>query len=181
MNPYKVLGIRPNASLDEIKDAYESLANTYNTNEFNGSPEEFLAEDKLSEINEAYTFLVNDLKYKDIRTLIENKQFLSAETELNLLGDKNSPEWNYLKGFVLLKKGWFQAGVTHLKAAAELNPSNSEYQEALMVIAKKVKHEFPVVTRESHRNSRKSTCFPRHRKMRPFVRYSISREVHVPS
>lgn len=156
MNPYKVLGIRPNASLDEIKDAYESLANTYNTNEFNGSPEEFLAEDKLSEINDAYTFLVNDLKYKDIRTLIENKQFLSAETELNLLGDKNSPEWNYLKGFVLLKKGWFQAGVTHLKAAVELNPSNSEYQEALMVIAKKVKQmkvNYAKATRYNSANS----------------------------
>ena len=34
MNPYKVLGIRPNASLDEIKDAYESLANTYSINNF---------------------------------------------------------------------------------------------------------------------------------------------------
>ena len=41
----------------------------------------------------------------------------------------------------------------------------------------KRKPEFPVVTRESDRNSRKTTCFPRHRKMRPFVRYSISREV----
>ena len=48
MNPYKVLGIRPNASLDEIKDAYESLASTYSINDFNGSPEEPLAEDKLS-------------------------------------------------------------------------------------------------------------------------------------
>ena len=34
MNPYKVLGIRPNASLDEIKTAYESLANTYDISNF---------------------------------------------------------------------------------------------------------------------------------------------------
>lgn len=139
MNPYKVLGIRPNASLDEIKDAYESLATTYSINNFTGSPEEPLAADKLSEINEAYTFLVNDLKYKDIRNLIENQQLLSAETQLNLISDKDSPEWNYLQGFVLLKKGWFKAGVNHLKTAAELNPTNEEYQEALMIIAKKVK------------------------------------------
>lgn len=139
MNPYKVLGIRPNASLDEIKDAYESLANTYSINDFNGSPEEPLAEDKLSEINEAYTTLTNNLKYKDIRNLIENKKFSLAETQLNLLSDKNSPEWNYLKGFVLLKKGWFQAGVNHLKTAAELNPNNEEYQEALMILVKKVR------------------------------------------
>ena len=90
MYPYKVLGIRPNASLDEIKDAYESLASTYSINDFNGSPEEPLAEDKLSEINEAYTILNNNFKYKNIRNLIENKQFLSAETELNLIYDKSS-------------------------------------------------------------------------------------------
>lgn len=140
MNPYKVLGIRPNASLDEIKDAYESLATTYSINNFNGSPEEPLAEDKLSEINEAYTLLSNNFKYKNIRNLIENKQFLSAETELNLIYDKSSPEWNYLQGFVLLKKGWFQAGINHLKTAAELNPNNEEYQEALMVLVKKVRN-----------------------------------------
>ena len=80
MNPYKVLGVRPNASLDEIKDAYESLANTYNINNFDGSLEEPLAEDKLSEINEAYKSLTNNFKYQDIRSLIENKQFLTAET-----------------------------------------------------------------------------------------------------
>lgn len=138
MNPYKVLGIRPNASLDEIKNAYETLTNTYNVDNFQGSTEEPLAEDKLSELNDAYTVLINDIKYKDIRNLIENQQFLSAETQLNLISDKTSPEWNYLQGFVLLKKGWFKAGVTHLKTAAELNPNNQEYQEALMILAKKV-------------------------------------------
>lgn len=139
MNPYKVLGVRPNASLDEIENAYESLTSTYSINNFHGSLEEPLAEDKLYEINEAYTLLTNNLKYKDIRNLIERQQFLNAETELNLISDKTSAEWNYLKGFVLLKKGWFQAGVNHLKTAAELNPSNEEYQETLMILAKKVK------------------------------------------
>lgn len=133
MNPYKVLGVRPNASLDEIKTAYESLANTYDINSYEGSLEEPLAEDKLSELNTAYNSLINEYKYKDIRELIEKQQFLSAETQLNLITDKSSAEWNYLQGFVLLKKGWFKAGVNHMKVAAELNPDNEEYQEALMV------------------------------------------------
>ena len=51
MNPYKVLGVRPNASLDEIKTAYESLANTYDISNYQGSSEEPLAEDKISELN----------------------------------------------------------------------------------------------------------------------------------
>ena len=124
MNPYKVLGVRPNASLDEIKTAYESLANTYDISNYQGSSEEPLAEDKISELNTAYNSLINEYKYKDIRDLIENQQFLSAETQLNLISDKSSAEWNYLEGFVLLKKGWFKAGVNHVKIAAELNPEN---------------------------------------------------------
>lgn len=138
MNPYKVLGVRPSASLEEIKDAYENLSTSYGTDNFETSPEQPFFEDKLSELNEAYNLLANDIKYKDIRKLIENEQFLSAETELNLIGDKNSPEWNYLKGFVMLKKGWVQAGVNHLKTAAELNPANDEYKETLMLLTKKV-------------------------------------------
>ena len=69
MNPYKVLGIRPNASLDEIKTAYESLANTYDISNYQGSSEEPLAEDKISELNTAYNSLINEYKYKDIRDL----------------------------------------------------------------------------------------------------------------
>ena len=138
MNPYKVLGVRPSASLEEIKSAYENLSSTYSVDNFESSPEQPFFEDKLSELNEAYNSLINDIKYKDIRKLIENEQFLSAETELNLIGDKTSPEWNYLKGFVMLKKGWVQAGVNHLKTAAELNPTNEEYKETLLLLNKKI-------------------------------------------
>src|SRR5574337_538996 len=38
--------------------------------------------------------------------------------------------------------------------------------------------EFPVVTRESRRNSRKTTWFPRHRKMKPFPA-TASQKSHV--
>ena len=138
MNPYKILGVKPNASQDEIKEAYRALSETYSLETFKDSPEEPLAEDKLSELNEAYSILINNVQYKDIRKLIENEQFLSAETELNLISDKTSPEWNYLKGFVMLKKGWFQAGITHLKTAAELNPNNQEYRDTLKLLNRKM-------------------------------------------
>lgn len=138
MNPYKILGVRPNASYDEIKAAYDNLVNTYSSSDSENFSDEFLAEDKLAEINNAYNTLNNERKYKEIRNLIENNQFINAETELNLISDKNSPEWNYLKGFVMLKKGWFQSGVTHLKTAAELNPNNQEYKDTLIHLTRKI-------------------------------------------
>lgn len=137
MNPYKILGIPPTASKDEIENAYERIVDTYQIDNAN-SDDYYLMEDKISEANEAYNTLINDLKYKEIRNLIENEQFISAETELNLISDKNNAEWNYLKGFVMLKKGWVQSGVNHLKTAAELNPTNPEYKETMTILSRKI-------------------------------------------
>ena len=39
--------------------------------------------------------------------------------------------------------------------------------------------EFPVVTRESRRNSRKTTWLPRHRKMKPFPATASREKSHV--
>lgn len=138
MNPYKILGIPNTASKDEIKNAYEKIVDTYQVDTEKDSDDYYLMEDKISEANEAYNLLINDLKYKEIRSLIENEQFLSAETELNLIADQNNAEWNYLKGFVMLKKGWVQSGVNHLKTAAELNPTNTEYKETMTILSRKI-------------------------------------------
>ena len=138
MNPYKVLGIRPNASKDEIELAYKNIIESNNLNANSDNPVEFLTEEKLSKVNEAFYTLTNESKLKEIRDLIESEQFLAAETELNLISDKNNAEWNYLKGFVMLKKGWFSAGVNHLKTAVELNPDNEEYQETMHLLSRKV-------------------------------------------
>ena len=138
MNPYKILGIRPNASKDEIEIAYKNIIESNNLNANSDNPVEFLSEEKLSKVNEAFRTLSNEGKLKEIRDLIESEQFLAAETELNLISDKNNAEWNYLKGFVMLKKGWFSAGVNHLKTAVELNPDNEEYRETMQLLSRKV-------------------------------------------
>ena len=38
----------------------------------------------------------------------------------------------------MLKKGWFSAGVNHLKTAVELNPNNEEYRETIQLLSRKV-------------------------------------------
>ena len=52
MDPYRVLGVSPNASEEEIKKAYKQLARKYHPDLNNGSKE---AEAKMKEINEAYS------------------------------------------------------------------------------------------------------------------------------
>ena len=60
-DPYKVLGISPDADKDEIKRAYRKKAKEYHPDLHPDDPQ---AAEKMNEINEAYDMLNNPEKYK---------------------------------------------------------------------------------------------------------------------
>ena len=53
-DPYKVLGVSPSATDDEVKDAYRRLARKYHPDNYVNNPLADLATEKMKEINEAY-------------------------------------------------------------------------------------------------------------------------------
>lgn len=53
-DPYKVLGVSPSASDDDVKDAYRKLARKYHPDNYVNNPLSDLATEKMKEINEAY-------------------------------------------------------------------------------------------------------------------------------
>ena len=53
-DPYKILGVTPNASDEEIKKAYRELARKYHPDKYAGTDLADLASEKMKEINAAY-------------------------------------------------------------------------------------------------------------------------------
>ncbi|HHV32094.1 MAG TPA: DnaJ domain-containing protein [Clostridiales bacterium] len=63
-DPYKVLGVSPTATDEEIKSAYRELAKKYHPDNYSGSPIADLASEKMKEINEAYDAIVSERKQR---------------------------------------------------------------------------------------------------------------------
>ena len=105
-DPYKVLGVSPDATDEQIKTAYRELAKKYHPDNYDQSPLADLASEKMKEINEAYDAIVNERKqqryggaaasgyggadgyrrssnYSDVRQLIMNGRVADAEQILN--------------------------------------------------------------------------------------------------
>lgn len=57
MDPYKVLGVSPSATDEEIRDAYRALVKKYHPDRYQDSALKEKAEEKMKEINAAYEML----------------------------------------------------------------------------------------------------------------------------
>ena len=147
-DPYKVLGVSPNATDDEVKDAYRRLARKYHPDNYVNNPLSDLATEKMKEINEAYDEIQRQRKsggsgygqqsyggssqFADIRRLINLNRLGDAEELLDgISASARTAEWNYLKGIVNYRKGWLDNAVTYLNTACAMEPNNMEYRQAL--------------------------------------------------
>ena len=61
----------------------------------------------------------------------------------------------------MLKKGWFSAGVTHLKTAVELNPENEEYRQTMQLLSRKlnqIKSNYARVAAQNNSQNNMDLC-----------------------
>lgn len=157
-DPYKVLGVAPSATDDEVKEAYRNLAKKYHPDQYAESPLKELADEKMKEINEAYDQITAQRKggtnggaagrgytggynnvgangsseFRDVRTYIMSGRFADAEQILNgVPSDRRNAEWYFLKGSVLFRRGWVEEAKEHFTRACQMDPNNPEYSAAL--------------------------------------------------
>lgn len=158
-DPYKILGVSPTASDDEIKSAYRTLAKKYHPDNYANSPLADLAEEKMKEVNEAYNQIEEERKnrqssgysgggysadsspyssysgsaeYQDVRNLIVANRLTDAEQILDgVPADRRSAEWYFLKGSILYRRGWLNEAYEDLARACQMDPANGEYRSAL--------------------------------------------------
>jgi len=152
-DPYKILGVSPNATDDEVKKAYRELAKKYHPDNFHDNPLGELASEKMKEINAAYdeiqrmraagqTFSTGygsssqgdstqGSPYIKIREYIATGRFTEAEILCaNIPLDRRSAEWYYLYGVIQKQRGQYANAAESFSMACRLDPNNAEYAAA---------------------------------------------------
>lgn len=157
-DPYKALGVSPDATDEQIKDAYRELARKYHPDNYQNNPLSDLATEKMQEINEAYESINKMRKqgngassssggyykggaygassggstqFADVRRMINQKRVSEAEELLGgVPSTSRDAEWYFLKGSVFYTRGWLDEAFNHFAQACRMSPNNPEYTAA---------------------------------------------------
>lgn len=147
-DPYKVLGVSPNASDEEIKQAYRALAKKYHPDRNPGDTE---AARKMQQINAAYEQIKNPDKgrsYDPFRgtqqtpgnnaqqaavNYIRFGRFREAINALNSTEERDS-KWYYLSAIAHDGVGDQILALEHIRRAVSMEPDNDAYLQAMDMI-----------------------------------------------
>ena len=163
-DPYKVLGVSPNISDEELKKAYRELARKYHPDNYRNNPLTDLASEKMKEINEAYDIITKQRAAKTgsgynsggtRRTSGTWQQggytganavlFNQVREQINAgridqaqqildTVGERGSEWHFLMGSVYYRKGWVDEAAKYYQIATSMDPQNEEYRQALMFV-----------------------------------------------
>lgn len=157
LDPYSVLGVSRDASMDEIKKAYRSLSRKYHPDANINNPNKEQAEEKFKQVQQAYDQIVREREqgtYQDSwyggfgsqggyqtqddqRTMemraaanyINAAHYREALNVLNRMQERErNGEWYYYHAIASAGAGNTANAMEDARRAVELEPSNMQYQ-----------------------------------------------------
>ena len=157
MDPYRELGVDRNASDEEIKKAYRELVKKYHPDKYADNELKDLASEKLKKINAAYDEIQRQrqnkqsggygsggyggygsynnagygtsAKYQQVWARMQAGDLNGAESMLDAIRDRDA-EWYYVKGTILMRRGWYDAARQNYQQAMNMDPNNMRYRQA---------------------------------------------------
>ncbi len=155
IDPYKVLGISPSASNDEIKKAFRELSRKYHPDSYIDNPLAGLAEEKFKEVQEAYELIMkererggtyggyqygqgygsgnagdNSPELNDVYQHINARHYNEALHILSRVSYKNA-RWYYYSAVANAGIGNNIEALNHAQQAVSMEPANPEYSNFL--------------------------------------------------
>jgi len=157
MDPYRELGVDRNASDEEIKKAYRELVKKYHPDKYADNDLKDLASEKLKKVNAAYDeiqrirqnkgsagsayggygnaggysggYNSGNAKYQQVWQRLQAGDLNGAEAILDAIQHRDA-EWYYVKGTILMRRGWYDAARQNFERAMNMEPSNTRYRQA---------------------------------------------------
>jgi len=136
---YEILGLKDDASMEEVEKAYERLKRKYSEERFLEGEKGNEAAKNLTKIETAYREIKEGVAeknekgktdYSKIEEHIRSGAYNDAQTELDNLFERDA-EWHYLMGSVCWRRGWMDEARTYYQRAVNMAPGNMEYRNAL--------------------------------------------------
>ena len=157
MDPYKVLGVSPTATQEEIKATYRELVKKYHPDKYTDETLKAQATEKIKDINAAYDMLTAkgaananrdasrdynrgysgayrgeySSEFMRVESLINAGRYDEALAVLDAIPVKNA-RCNYLYGVIALKMSRYDAAASFFERAYTMEPDNVEYRNAYM-------------------------------------------------
>ncbi len=142
-NSYLILGLKDNATLQEVESAYKNLKQKYQKQCFEEGEDGTFAARMLSKIKVAYSDCIDDIKkrefigdgsiYQAIEKLIKDGKLNEAQALLDDTEPRGG-EWHFMQAHIFYKRNWFLESKTQLEMALTHDPNNTRYRNNLDIL-----------------------------------------------
>lgn len=154
-DPYRVLGVSPNATDDEVKKAYRTLSREYHPDSHVNKPDAEQAAQKFREVQDAYNQIMDERKngkrgsyygnagagsssyYGESATemnaaanFINNRRYQEALNVLNGINNRDA-RWYYYSAVANAGIGNNVQAMNDANTAVNMDPNNTEYRNFL--------------------------------------------------